>query len=67
MNVYVFNHLIKVESMNKIAMSNIQRAVRENTCEMGTEEYATFMRTLAEWVTSQADMAEYAECPDMED
>lgn len=53
--------------MNKIAMNNIQRAVRENTCEMGTEEYASFMRTLAGWVTSQADMAEYAECPDMED
>ena len=34
---------------------------------METEEYVSFMRELAEWVTSQADMAEYAESPGIED
>ena len=28
---------------------------------METEEYVSFMRELAEWATSQADMADYAE------
>lgn len=53
--------------MSKIAMNNIQRSVRENTCEMETEEYISFMRGLAEWATLQADMAEYAESPEIED
>ena len=50
--------------MSKIALHNVQRSVRENTCEMGTEEYVSFMRELAEWATSQADMADYADSPD---
>ena len=45
-------------------MNNIQHSVRKNTCEMETEEYVSFMRELAEWATSQADMAEYAENPE---
>ena len=50
--------------MSKIAMNNIQHSVRENTCEMETEEYISFMRELAEWATSQADIADYAESPE---
>ena len=53
--------------MSKIALHNVQRSVRENTCEMETEEYVSFMRELSEWATSQADMAEYAESPEIED
>lgn len=47
--------------MSKIAMNNIRHSVRENTCEMETEEYVSFMRELSEWATSQADMAEYTD------
>ena len=53
--------------MSKIAMNNIQHSVRENTCDMETQEYISFMRELAEWANSQADMAEYAENPDYEE
>lgn len=45
-------------------MHNIQHSVRENTSEMETEKYISFMRELAEWATSQADMADYAEPPE---
>lgn len=45
-------------------MNNIQHSVRENTCDMETGEYASFMRELAEWATSQADVAEYADSPE---
>ena len=50
--------------MNRTAMNNVQHSVRENTCEMGTEDYISFLRELAEWATSQADVAEYAETPE---
>lgn len=47
--------------MSKIALHNVQRSVRENTCEMETEEYVSFMRELSEWATLQADMADYTD------
>lgn len=42
-------------------MKDVQRAIKERTVEMESEEYAAFMRELAEWVQMQADMAEYAD------
>ena len=48
-------------------MNNIQHSVRENTCDMEIGEYVSFMRELAEWANSQADVAEYAESSELED
>lgn len=48
-------------------MNNIQHSVRENTCEMEIWEYVSFMRELAEWATSQADLAEYGDIPENDD
>ena len=45
-------------------MNNIQHSVRENNCDMETEEYISFMRELAEWASSEADIAEYADSPE---
>ena len=47
--------------MNKIAKSNVHHCVRENTCDMETEEYVAFMRELSDWATNQADMVEFTE------
>ena len=47
--------------MNYAVMKDVQRAIRERTVEMGSEEYAAFMQELAEWAQTQADMAEYAD------
>ena len=42
-------------------MKDVQRAIRERTVEMESEEYAEFMQELAEWAQTQADMAEYSD------
>lgn len=42
-------------------MKDVQRAIRERTVEMESEEYVAFMQELAEWVQTQADMAAYAD------
>lgn len=47
--------------MSNRAMNNVQRAIRENTCDMDTETYISFMQELSEWANSQADMADYAQ------
>lgn len=47
--------------MSNAIMKDVQRAIRERTVEMGSEEYAAFMQELAEWAQMQADMAEYAD------
>lgn len=47
--------------MSSTVMKDVQRAIKERTVEMGSEEYAAFMQELAEWVQTQADMAEYAD------
>lgn len=47
--------------MSNAIMKDVQRAIRERTVEMESEEYAAFMQELAEWAQTQADMAEYAD------
>lgn len=47
--------------MSNAVMKDVQRAIRERTVEMGSEEHAAFMQELAEWAQTQADMAEYAD------
>lgn len=47
--------------MSNAVMKDVQRTIKERTVEMGDEEYAAFMRELAEWAQSQADMADYAD------
>lgn len=47
--------------MSSTTMKDVQCAIRERTVEMGDEEYVAFMRELAEWAQSQADMADYAD------
>ncbi|MEY8687702.1 hypothetical protein AB9N12_18590 [Bacteroides sp. AN502(2024)] len=47
--------------MSNVVMKDVQRTIRERTVEMESEEYAAFMRELAEWAQTQADMAEYAD------
>lgn len=47
--------------MSNAVMKDVQRAIRECTVEMGSEEYAAFMQELAKWAQTQADMAEYAD------
>ncbi len=42
-------------------MAEVQRSIRERTCEMDTEEYVYFMRELADWANTQAEIADYAE------
>lgn len=42
-------------------MKEVQSYIKEHTIEMDSEEYAAFMRELAEWSQTQADMAEYAD------
>lgn len=42
-------------------MTEVQRSIREHTCEMDTKEYVNFMRELAEWANTQAEVADYAE------
>lgn len=46
--------------MGSTVMKDVQRAIKERTVEMESEEYAAFMQELAEWAQMQADMAEYA-------
>lgn len=47
--------------MSNALMKDVQRAIRERTVEMESEEYAAFMQELAEWAQTQADIAEYAD------
>ena len=47
--------------MSSTVMKDVQRAIRERTVEMESEEYAAFMQELAEWAQTQADIAEYAD------
>lgn len=47
--------------MSSTVMKDVQRAIRERTAEMGSEEYASFMRELSEWAQAQADKADYAD------
>ncbi|WP_302298253.1 hypothetical protein [Butyricimonas virosa] len=47
--------------MSNVVMKDVQRAIKECTVEMDSGEYAAFMRELAEWAQTQADMAEYAD------
>jgi hypothetical protein len=47
--------------MSNTAMKEVQSAIKERTVEMDSEEYAAFLRELAEWAQTQADMAEYAD------
>ncbi len=42
-------------------MVEVQRNIKERTCEMDTESYACFMRELADWANTQAEIADYAE------
>lgn len=47
--------------MSDTVMKDVQRFVRERTAEMGSGEYAAFLRELSEWAQVQADMAEYSD------
>lgn len=47
--------------MSNAVMKDVQRAIRERTAEMDSEAYAAFLRELAEWAQTQADMADYAD------
>ena len=40
-------------------MRETQRKINEATIDMDTEAYCWFMRELAEWCQTQADMQEY--------
>lgn len=42
-------------------MRDMQRTINEATMEMDTDAYCWFMRELAEWCQTQADMQEYRE------
>lgn len=39
-------------------MRELKRKINEATMEMNTEEYCWFMRELADWCETQANMAE---------
>lgn len=47
--------------MSNTIMKDVQRDIKERTVEMGGEEYAAFLRELAEWAQVQADMADYSD------
>lgn len=40
-------------------MREIKRKINEATSELDTESYCWFMRELADWSNTQADMQEY--------
>lgn len=52
--------------MNNTVMNNIKQAIKEQTCDLDTPEYVEFLRELAEWATSAADVAEYVSESDFE-
>ena len=45
--------------MSKIVMNCVKQSIKEQTCDLDTPEYVAFLRELAEWATSEADVAEY--------
>ena len=45
--------------MSKVAMNAVKQVVREQTCDLDTPEYVEFLRELADWAISEADVAEY--------
>lgn len=45
--------------MSKSVIKEVQRQIKEQTCDLDTPEYVEFLRELAEWATSEADVAEY--------
>ncbi len=45
--------------MGKAVMNCIKQSIKEQTCDLDTLEYVEFLRELAEWATSKADVAEY--------
>ena len=53
--------------MSNPTMHEVQRTIRELTCEMDTEAYVDFMRELGDWANTQADVADYAEDFNVED
>lgn len=52
--------------MGKAVMSCIKQSIKEQTCDLDTPEYVEFLRELAEWATSEADVAEYVAEGDFE-
>jgi len=45
--------------MSKVLIKEVQRQIKEQTCDLDTPEYVEFLRELAEWATSEADVTEY--------
>lgn len=42
-------------------MTEVQRTIKEQTIAMETESYVEFMRELADWANTQAELADYVE------
>jgi hypothetical protein len=47
-------------------MKDVQQYIREMTDSLETEAYIEFMRELAEWANTQADLQEYDDIDDNE-
>ena len=45
--------------MSNTLMNWVKQQIKEQTCDLDTPEYVEFLRELAEWATSAADVAEY--------
>lgn len=52
--------------MGTVAMGNVKQAIKEQTCDFDNPEYVEFLRELAEWATSEADVTEYEAESDFE-
>lgn len=52
--------------MSKIVMNCVKQSIKEQTCDLDTPEYVEFLRELAEWAASEADVAEYVAESDFE-